>query len=192
VVTFSGQNYEVRLNGAASGTGTYSISGDTITLEGQYFTRTFGRWDTWTITGRDANGNPTSIRTHENSTITKIVVPGGNSPSDFIKNTLRARERHTYRVDNMTDSYYFIMWRDLDNSANNVITEPFADIQITVLNSSGAVVVPVTDIETDRNREGIINSIRIDMGTHYSNNGSVIIIVQGVGGSSGNYGILVY
>ena len=192
MVTFSGQNYEVRLNGAASGTGTYSISGDTITLEGQYFTRTFGRWDTWTITGRDANGNPTSIRTHENSTITKIVVPGGNDVSDLIHNTLRARERQTYRVDNMTDSYYFIMWRDADNPGNNIIPAPIADIQVTVLNSSGVVVVPVTDVQTDRNSEGIINSIRINKGEHYSNNGSVIIIVQGVDGSSGNYGILVY
>ena len=115
-----------------------------------------------------------------------------NVVSSLLHRSFAPGEKHFYRVNNLTDSVYYILWRDEDNPTN--LSTPIGDIKISVLNlSTNRVIVTGVDVDRTLNEERQINSIEITRGVHYSPGNDILIIVEGVINSdSGNYAILVY
>ena len=115
-----------------------------------------------------------------------------NVVSSLLHRSFVPGEKHFYRVNNLTDSVYYILWRDEDNPAN--LSTPIGDIKVSIINlSTNMVIVTGVDVNRSLNTDNELNSILIRSGTHYSPGNDILIIVEGVINSdSGNYAIMVF
>ena len=122
----------------------------------------------------------------------RVVTAQANAVSNLIHRSFSAGEKHFYRVNNLTDAFYYVMWRDEDSSAN--LRAPIGDIKVSILNlSTNRVIVTGVDVDRSMNEERELNSIEITRGVHYNNGNDILIIVEGViNVDAGNYAILVY
>ena len=122
----------------------------------------------------------------------RVIQAQPNAVSNLLHRNLGAGEKHYYRMNNLTDAYYYIFWRDSDSSAN--LTAPFADIKVSIVNlSTNMVIISNVDVDRSFNEEREINSIEITRGVHYIPGNDILIIVEGFNfNDSGNYAILVY
>ena len=122
----------------------------------------------------------------------RVIQPQANNVNNLLHRSLSDGEKHFYRVNNLTDSFYYIMWRDSDNSRN--LNAPYADIKVTILNiTNNSVIVSGVDVDRSFNEEREINSIEITRNTHYTNGNDILIIVEGLDSeSSGSYAIIVH
>jgi len=120
------------------------------------------------------------------------LQPRPNAVSNLLHRSFAAGEKHFYRVSNLTDAFYYVMWRDQDNSAN--LSAPVGDIKVSIINlSTNRVIVSGIDVNQTLSEERLVNTIEIRRGTHYNNGNEILIIVEGVVNSdSGNYAIIVY
>ena len=122
----------------------------------------------------------------------QVITAQANEVRNLLHRNLSAGERHYYRVNNLSGPFYYIFWRDSDNSAN--ITAPHADVVISIVNlTTNMVIVTKVDRDTSMTEERHVNAIEITRGVHFNNGDSILIMVEGFNHSdSGNYAILVY
>ena len=120
----------------------------------------------------------------------EILQPRPNAVSNLLHKNITGYGRQFFRVDNLTDSVYYVLWRDADNSAN--LTAPFADIRVTIVNiTTNRVIIVLADVDRSLNTDNEINSILLRRGTHYNNGDSLLIIVESFE-NRGNYAIMVH
>ncbi|MCL2043009.1 MAG: hypothetical protein FWG89_02595 [Treponema sp.] len=135
-------------------------------------------------------GFPVMAQPAPTNEVIQVLQPRPNAVSNLLHKHITGFGRQFFRVDNLTDPFYYILWRDADSSAN--LAAPFADIRISVLNITGNRVITVlADVDRTLNEEREINSIEITRGVHYNSGDSILIIVESFE-ASGNYAILVY
>ena len=122
----------------------------------------------------------------------RVITAQSNAVSNLLHRNLSAGEKHYYRVNNLTDAFYYVFWRDSDSSAN--LSAPFADIVVSIVNlSTNMVIATKVDRDTTMNEERVMNSIEITRGVHFNSGDSILIMVEGFNHSdSGSYAILVY
>ena len=121
----------------------------------------------------------------------RVITPQPNQVSSLLHRNLESGGVHYYRVNNLTDPYYYILWRDYDNSAN--LSSPIADITVSIINlSTGMILANKVDYDTSMSEERLVNAIEITRGVHFTPGNDILIIVQDLGWSGGNYAILVY
>ena len=120
----------------------------------------------------------------------EVLQPRPNAVSNLLHKNITGYGRQFYRVNNLTDAFYYVMWRDADNSTN--LTAPIADIRVSILNiTTNRVLVVLADTDRTLNEERQINSIEITRGVHYNSGDSILIIVESFA-DAGNYAIIVY
>ena len=123
----------------------------------------------------------------------EILQPRPNNVNNLLHKSFTGG-KHFFRVNNLTDSFYYIMWRDSDDNRN--LRGIAANIWITIVNiTTNRVIAVEVDYAQSYNEEGLANAIEITRGVHYNSGDSILIIVEGEnynprGGSS--YAILVY
>ena len=121
----------------------------------------------------------------------RVIQPQANAVSNLLHRNLENGGVHYYRVNNLTDPYYYIFWRDYDSNAN--LSSPIADITISIINlSTGMVIATKVDYDTSMSEERLVNAIEITRGVHFTPGNDILIIVEDLGWSGGNYAILVY
>ena len=120
----------------------------------------------------------------------EVLQPRPNAVSNLLHKRIGGYGRQYFRVNNLTDAFYYIMWRDSDNSTN--LTAPFADIRVSILNiTTNRVITVLADVDTSLNEERQRNSIEITRGVHYNSGDAILIIVESFA-DAGSYAILVY
>ena len=120
----------------------------------------------------------------------EVLQPRPNQVGNLLHKNIAGFGRQYFRVNNLTDAFYYIMWRDADNSQN--LTAPFADIRVSVLNiTTNRVITVLADVDRTLNEERIVNAIELTRSVHYNRGDSILIIVESFE-ARGNYAILVY
>ena len=121
-----------------------------------------------------------------------ILTSMPNVGSSMLQRSFSPGEKHFYRVDNMIDSVYYILWRDEDLST--FITAPFGDIKVSIVNlTTNMVIITGADVNRSLNTDNELNNILLRRGTHYNSGDSILIIVEGVINTDrGNYAIMVH
>ena len=120
----------------------------------------------------------------------EVLQPRPNAVSSLLHKSIEGFSRQYFRLDNMTDSVYYILWRDADNSTN--LTAPFADIRVSIVNiTTNRVIVVLADIDRSLNTDNELNSILMRRGTHYNSGDSILIIVESFE-NRGNYAIMAH
>ena len=122
----------------------------------------------------------------------RVITAQPNVVSSLLHRSFAPGEKHFYRVNNLTDSVYYILLRDEDNPTN--LTAPIGDIKVSIINlSTNMVIITGADVNRSLNTDNELNSILIRSGTHYSPGNDILIIVEGVINSDrGNYAIMVH
>ena len=122
----------------------------------------------------------------------EVISPQANLVSNLLHRNLAAGDKHYYRVNNLTGPFYYIFWRDVDDSRN--INTPAADIKVSVLNlSRNMAIITAVDVDRSLSEERLINAIEITRNVHFDSGNDILLIIEGVTSTvSGNYAILVY
>ena len=121
----------------------------------------------------------------------QILQPLPNEVGNLLQKSIESAGRHFYRVNNLTSQSYYVIWRDKDNSRN--LRSPYSDIRVSVLNlKKNSVITILADTETSLNKENLVNVIEINRGVHYNRGDDILIIIEALFDSGGNYALLVY
>jgi len=192
-ITFSGNNFTIRLTSGATVTGTFTVSGNTFTLAGHGNTTPW-IMGTWTIidsnTIRDSDGD--IWRKQQQVSPPPPPTATALSPLAVHSATLRAGEVHYYRVLFERDAFYVIGWWDVDVPGE--VASPVADIRVGI-RKEGATnfLVPVSDAGNSGGNAHRVYSPSSTDTPRYDENSWYIIEVRGFSSSSsGNYQIVYF
>ena len=121
----------------------------------------------------------------------RVITPQANAVGNLLHRNMEAGSVHYYRVNNLTDPFYYVLWRDYDDSRN--LSSPIGDVRISIINlTTGMILANKVDYDTTMSEERLVNAIEINRGVHYNSGNDILIIVEDLGWSGGNYAILVY
>ena len=121
----------------------------------------------------------------------QVIRPMENAVSNLIHRNIRSGARHFFRVNGLTDPFYYILWRDADDNRN--LSEPVADIGVTILNlTTNRIIAFRVDSDTSMNEERLVNAIEIRRGVHYNSRDDIMIIIEPLLNIVGNYAIFVH